>query len=654
MHNKSYWIWHYGDYEIFHIMQVHLRREERGLHRPAFWKLETPYAAVKFIKRFTCEEGYFICHIHGDGCILFDGDRYAPGAKVYVPAGAHHMEVHVTNPGRLSAIFIESDVCPSNDSWLCDHFVGQELPADYKPYFDTLEKNPEIFPFAYAPKYPVSVKKTDEGVLFDFGDELFGYLHIEGCDQAQKMDISYGESEAEALDTDYSYITDNVGGEESYCLKQRAFRYIYIRGHSETLRVWAEHEYLPLPKIGDFSCSDPLFNDIYATSAYTFHLNCREGFFDGIKRDRWVWVGDAYQSARINHYYFAHKEIEEITLLGSLGREPIEQHLNNIMDYSMLWIISLYEYYMTYADTSFLKRIYPMAQKLVAFCETRLNKDGFLEGNIFDITFIDWSNMDKTGAVCGEQMLLIQSYSAMAEMAIFLEEDASMWIAKRDALKEKVNQYYWVEEKGAFIDSYVSGLQNVTRHANIFAVMYDIATEEQTESILKNVLKNDAITQITTPYFKGYELDALAKLGEFAEVEKNIHDYWGGMLALGAKTIWEEYHPEMEGIAHYAMYGGKYDKSLCHAWGAGPIYLFGRYYLGVYPQSAGFETFVVEPCLNGLNAIRGTVPVNGGVVEVELDEEKLSVLSTRPGGTLRWQGKEYVLCPGEKLVLSRF
>ena len=27
---KSYWIWRYGDYEIYHTMNVHLKREERS------------------------------------------------------------------------------------------------------------------------------------------------------------------------------------------------------------------------------------------------------------------------------------------------------------------------------------------------------------------------------------------------------------------------------------------------------------------------------------------------------------------------------------------------------------------------------------------------------------------------------------------------
>lgn len=67
MNCKSYWIWHYGDYEIFHMMKLHLRREERGYHRPPFWKISTPYVTVKFKKEFSCDEGYLICHINGNG-----------------------------------------------------------------------------------------------------------------------------------------------------------------------------------------------------------------------------------------------------------------------------------------------------------------------------------------------------------------------------------------------------------------------------------------------------------------------------------------------------------------------------------------------------------------------------------------------------------
>ena len=124
------------------------------------------------------------------------------------------------------------------------------------------------------------------------------------------------------------------------------------------------------------------------------------------------------------------------------------------------------------------------------------------------------------------------------------------------------------------------------------------------------------------------------------------------MIKLGAKTIWEEYDPEMAGIEHYAMYGGKYEKSLCHAWGAGPIYLFGRYYLGVSATSAGYETFMVKPNLGKRQEIRGTVPVGDGTVTVELNNERLFILATKAGGTLLWKDKQYILNPDEPLVLN--
>ena len=124
------------------------------------------------------------------------------------------------------------------------------------------------------------------------------------------------------------------------------------------------------------------------------------------------------------------------------------------------------------------------------------------------------------------------------------------------------------------------------------------------------------------------------------------------MIRLGAQTIWEEYDPRLKGAEHYAMYGGKYEKSLCHAWGAGPIYLFGRYYLGVSAASAGYETFTVEPKLGGLKEIHGRVAVGEGYVTVDLNGEGISVLSTKTGGTLIYNEESYALEPCVPLVIK--
>jgi len=58
--------------------------------------------------------------------------------------GAHTIEVHVSNHGGLPAIFIESDVCPSDESWTCNHFAGEFLPVGCNEHFCRREQNPEI------------------------------------------------------------------------------------------------------------------------------------------------------------------------------------------------------------------------------------------------------------------------------------------------------------------------------------------------------------------------------------------------------------------------------------------------------------------------------------------------------------------------------
>ena len=650
MEHKSYWIWHFGDYEIYHFMKLHSRRQEFGADYPAFWQTFTPYVSIKLNKHVETEEGYLIAHANGFGYIHVDNVRHPCEVKIPLSKGKHYLSAVISNPGGLPALYIESDVCASDGSWECNHNAGEFKPAAFDKHFDSIDKRPDVFPFEYENLLPISKEKYGEGYLYDFGKETFGYLNIEHISK-NKLSVYYGESKEEAIDTDNTLVFEHIEGSLNYKLRTRALRYIYIIGADENTKVSCDYEYIPYEYKGNFKCNEKLFEKIYDTCAYTFHLNCREGFFDGIKRDRWVWSGDAYQSARINSYIFADPEIVKRTAIGLAGKLPVEQHLNTIIDYTLLWIIGLYEFYMTYGDKEFLHRIYPMINAYIDFCEARLNKDGFLEGIPGDWTFIDWSTIDKTGAVCAEQILLSAAYKYIALIDEILGVEDRGFNKKSKDLLAKINKLYWDEEKGAFIDSFTSGKRNVTRHANIFAVMYDLATKEQVESILENVLLNDNVTKITTPYFEGYELDVLAKLNRFEKIEDMLHNYWGKMIELGATTIWEEFDPTKSGTEHYAMYGSLYGKSLCHAWGAGPIYLFGKYYLGVYPTSAGYKTFNVEPHSGTLTYFEGTVPVNDGRVKVKYENDKVTVLSTVGGGILKFKGKEIPIPVNEEISL---
>lgn len=280
-----------------------------------------------------------------------------------------------------------------------------------------------------------------------------------------------------------------------------------------------------------------------------------------------------------------------------------------------------------------------------------MNENGYVCARSGDWIFIDWSKMDKSGPLCAEQILLWQCHNAMARLSELLGIDTSSYVKAANILKRRIMRDFWREDRGVFVDCYTSGKENVTRHAHIFAIMYDFVSRKRAKRIMKTVLENDEVLHITTPYFEFFELCALSKMGKISAMQKKIESYWGSMIKCGATSIWEAYDPTVDGIDHYKMYGLKFGLSLCHAWGGGPIYLLGRYCLGVYPTSVGYQTFTVEPKRGKYKCIDGKVPLpNGGEVVIKMNSKLCTVSTNRLGGMLRINGREYALPLGEFVV----
>src|SRR5690606_14650571 len=144
-----------------------------------------------------------------------------------------------------------------------------------------------------------------------------------------------------------------------------------------------------------------------------------------------------------------------------------------------------------------------------------------------------------------EQLLLARSLETMAICAQINQEneESKRYSDLAEELKKKIQSEFWSEDKNAFIHNRVQGelTDKVTRYTNMFAVFFDYVDKEKESQILEHVLLNDQVQQITTPYMRFYELEALCALGEQEYVLDEIRDYWGGMLSLGATSFWEKY-----------------------------------------------------------------------------------------------------------------
>lgn len=648
----SQWIWKFGEFEVYHNLLLHNRRQQYGYPEPVVWKLYAPEPVVCFKKEVTTEGGIFRVRSCGNVSVTVEKEpgnqkKYGGQSEITLEPGTAEVSIRVANTKTFPCIYVDG-VIESDESWLADDMSHNWEPVGTYERFRDPEQTPEVFPFAYTPVHYMKKEQLDGGVLFDFGRETFAKTIITGL-QKKRVRVQFGESREEALDAAWSVIhfdEEPENGEISYM--PYAFRYIFVS--DEEAEIQGEYEYLPLEYRGEFHCNEEVINKVWDVAAYTFHLNSREFFLDGIKRDRWVWSADAYQSFFVNRYLFFDKELEKRTLIALGGKSPFKVHINTIMDYTFFWIISLYDYYVTYGDKKFLKQIAPQMQEVMDFCLGRTDEDGFMRGKPGDWIFIDWAPMDKTGALCGEQILYAKAMDSYGKICEILGISDRGCREKAEILRQKIFENFYDEEKRVFIDSYESGKRNVTRHSNILAYLFLPCSEEQKKDIYERVVLNDQVAQITTPYFKFYENQVHCLAGNGTLLEESIRNYYGSMLETGATTLYEEYDPDMKGTEHYAMYGNPYEKSLCHAWSASPIYLLGNFRMGVQNTGIAYETFDVRPMLGDLKEFSGKVPVPGGCVQVSVKKGELRVKTDVPGGTL-WVGdKKYTLEPGVEFI----
>ena len=645
------WIWYPGDFEVWLGNQFNNRRTERGAMFPPFWKQDSHWPTVEFSTTVELAEAETI-HIKAEGLfnLMLDGKlQFGMPDEFLIPEGAHRLNFKVWNQSTPPALFIKGMTIHSNSSWLATyedkiwidengvaHGSGIYVPAA-QWNFDRMDTPPSAYRLPTLRQEPVAQESIGEGMLYDFGRETFGYVRLSGL--VGVAHIYYGESREEALDKDHCETLDIVSPHQE--LGSKAFRYVYVKtadnSHYDSLSM--DYEYAPYDEShsGTFACSDKLLNKIWEVGAYTMDLTTREFFLDGIKRDRWTWSGDAIQSYLMNYYLRFDTECVKRTIRQLRGKDPVTAHINTIMDYTFYWFKSILDYYQYTGDLTFISEMYPKMCTLMDYVLERTNSDGLVEGKADDWIFVDWVDfpMHKRGVLAFEQILFYKALMTMHTCATLLHQtDPYQQLAENVICKTR--QLLWNDDCQAWEHAIEEGEINhqITKFPNMFAILYDIVDDATKRNIVDSVMENNKIDPITTPYMRFYELEALCMMGRQTQVLQEIRNYWGGMLREGATSFWEKYIPSEQGTEHLAMYGRPYGKSLCHAWGASPVYLLGRYFLGIQPTQPGYATWEARPYLADLEWMEGRVPTPNGIIHIRMERHYICIRSDEGRGRL--------------------
>ena len=133
--------------------------------------------------------------------------------------------------------------------------------------------------------------------------------------------------------------------------------------------------YRDVPYLGSFRCDDERLNRIWETGAYTVHLNMQEYLWDGVKRDRLVWLGDMHPEVMTVQSVFGGNEVVRRSLDHVRDNTPLPGWMNWIAAYSMWWVIIHRDLYMYEGDLNYLREQQEYMRALLRVLASQMDGD---------------------------------------------------------------------------------------------------------------------------------------------------------------------------------------------------------------------------------------------------------------------------------------
>ena len=647
------WICYKGDWEIYLAEKVQTRRFQRDFPIAPFWRVDSPYHNVRFTHTFTLKADDTL-KIESEGRISVAIAKPDPYTFVYgfdgtlkLQAGEYELEIWVYNECGLPALKVSGNEVVSDETWQCGFNQFMMLPCCV---CDCGEYAPSTYHLPVREIAPVSVCDCEGGKLYDFGKMVMAYPQFTHCENVPFC-CYFGETQAEAMsDADCEQI-DFFRPENGAHTTPRtqAFQFMRVVTPSPySLSVYEEYDDAPI--VFSFRADDKEVEKIAEISRYTFSLCSREFYLDGIKRDRWIWAGDAYLGAKIDYYTAFDCAKIKRTVIALLGKPPVVTYINHIMDYTPYTFLTVKDYYEHTGDVAFLRQIYPMLTEHLRFVLSRRNQSGFLYKQENDWVHVDWNDsLNTDGEVCFEQILLWAMCKAYSMISAALGENADECEKIADTLQTEINNVFWDEKRGAYRHSRIEGKAGecVTAYANVFALLTGFADENRKSKITCALLHDNSIPLITTPYMQAFLLSCLCEAGEFECVRESLRDYFGNMASTGTSTFWETYKIGEQKESATDMYGRPFGRSQCHIWGAGAILIIGKYFYGLKNDTAFGERFVLQPYLPAIENTSATLPLKHGKITVSYYGNTFSVRAEEQSGELRLNGVSHELTAGK-------
>lgn len=425
-------------------------------------------------------------------------------------------------------------------------------------------------------------------IILDFGKEIAGGIRIsshavENLRMQEKIRIRFGESVGETCaDIGEKGACNNHGPRDfettltmygDMCTGDTGFRFVRIDFFGEAnfgiKSIFAKEWYEDFEQVKEFKSNDELVNQIFETAKRTVTLCTQHKIWDGIKRDRLVWIGDMEPEVHsLLHLYGPIPQIEE-SINFSEQSFPLPTWMNNMPTYSIWYLLIVYDVYTYNKDKAFVDRHIDYVQGVINQFNECVDENGFLDETKYDVPlsmpyFIDWPTEAEPEEDKRSASVDLLKYTLPKVRDMLLE--CGKTTLKLDNMLSKLNKYKTKAQS----------------KKQLAALHYLVEKDDESY----NTLIEGGAKGLST-FMSYYILTAIADRD--LDLAINImKEYYGGMLSRGATTFWEDFDVEwLEGSGRideitpdglkdlhgdYGKYCYKgFRHSLCHGWSSGPV-----------------------------------------------------------------------------------
>jgi len=505
-------------------------------------------------------------------------------------------------------------------------------------------------------------------LVFDFGQVRNGmpYFKLKGekgskvevISKPYMLDNKFGYHTIDSNLIDQVYLSGGLDTWQATYFKPTRYLGLMVSTKQQAMSIedFGVHEIsYPFELKGKISSQQsPWLDKFMQATAKTIKAATTDAYTDNY-RERRQYAQTGFYAALGNYYLFADSHLQRRYLL----QVSQEQYANGLMpayapqmndnfmvilDSNLLWLSSLHHYLLYTGDEKTVRELLPTADKLLGLLDTYINKDGLLDEPPFAY-WLDHAKNDRRGAnlnLNGHYLHALENYAQILEWLDL--PNAEPYRRQAQLMRQAIKEKFWHQGKGLFVDALIQGKQSsmFSEHGNAMVLALNIASKEQAERVIKQILtqdNNNLITRangmtVVTPAMSYFLHQGIANYGYIDESFALLNERFAHMLSPQYNgTLWEEWWLKGTGRSGKFVDNGR-TRSDAQTESAFAPALFAEFLVGVESISPGMKNIKLINRQHSVTDISAKIPTPYGELLVvwRQNENKKHLRLTIPKG----------------------